>query len=268
MTNKHQMEAIPLPNSGTALNARQREIVKRVEAHGFVTIEALVHEFSVSAQTIRRDIILLDKRRILRRFHGGAGLPRDTIRLNYQEKKSVSIEGKSYIGTAVANLIPDGAAVYLDVGTTVESVARNLAGRSDLHIFTNSLGSAMALAGSHVKNVAITGGLIHGPDGSLVGDDVTAAIRNYKFDVAIIGCSGFDDDGTVMDFDLQKVSVKKAAMANARRVILVADHSKFARTAFVRISALDDFSTLVTDAEPPAALSHALQTAGVELRVA
>lgn len=249
------------------MNTRQKDIVKRVHSQGFVTIEALVHEFDVSAQTIRRDIILLDKQRILRRFHGGAGLPRETARLNYQQKKAVSIEGKHHIGAAVAALIPDGAAVYLDVGTTVEAAALALTDRDDLHIFTNSMASAMALAGSRVKNIMVTGGLIHGVDGSLVGDEVSAAIGRYKFDVAVIGCSGFDDDGTVMDFDIQKVAVKNAAMANARRVVLVADHSKFTRTAFVRIASLDEFSDLVTDAAPPAALSQALQAAGVEVIV-
>ena len=256
-----------MQTGGTMLNARQREIVKLVKAQGFVMIEVLVNEFNVSAQTIRRDIILLDKHKILQRFHGGAGLPHDTVRLGYQQKKSVSIEGKFRIGKAAASLIADGAAVFLDVGTTVETVAQSLADRADLYIFTNSLVSAIALAGSQVRNVIVTGGLIHGADGSLVGDGVTATIQRFKFDVAVIGCSGFDDDGAVMDFDIQKVGVKKAAMANARRIILVADHSKFVHTAFIRISALENFSDLVTDCEPPAALKNALQTAGVEVIV-
>ncbi|PLX43405.1 MAG: DeoR/GlpR transcriptional regulator [Hyphomicrobiales bacterium] len=256
-----------MPTGGTNLNPRQAEIVQRVEANGFATIETLMREFGVSAQTIRRDIIQLDKQGILRRFHGGAGLPRDNERLEYQQKKSVSVEGKHHIGAGVAGMIGDGAAVFLDVGTTVEAVAHELTHRHDLSVFTNSLASAMALAGSRLSNVVVTGGLIHGADGSLIGDTAIDAIRNYRFDVAVIGCSGFGDDGAVMDFDLHKVGVKKAAMANARRVILAADHSKFSRTAFVRIAPLEDFSDLVTDTAPPAALGSALMAAGVDLVV-
>jgi DeoR family transcriptional regulator, glycerol-3-phosphate regulon repressor len=249
-------------------NERQRKIVKRIETRGFATIEALAQKFDVSAQTIRRDIIRLDKTGLLQRFHGGAGLPRDSARLGYSQKKITAVAGKQRIGRAAAALIPDGSAVFLDVGTTVEGVARALAGRGNLSVFTNSLAAAGALAGSQDMKVVVTGGLLHGADGSLVGGDVTTAVLRFKFDVAVIACSGFDDDGSVMDFDLQKVSVKNAAIESARLTILVADGSKFKRTAFVRISALENFSHVVTDKEPPMALRKALQKAGVEVVVA
>ena len=247
---------------------RRSKIVKRIETRGFATIETLAQEFDVSAQTIRRDIIELDKQQLLQRFHGGAGLPRNSARLGYSEKKFAAIEEKQRIGVAAAALIPDGAAVFLDVGTTVEAVAQALAGRENLHIFTNSLVAAGALARSRFIKVIVTGGLLHGADGSLVGGDVNAAISKFKFDIAVIACSGFDDDGAAMDFDVQKIGVKNAAMDNARQTILVADGSKFIRTAFVRISALDDFTHIVTDTKPPAALKSAIDNAGVEIIVA
>ncbi len=250
------------------IGERQSKIVKRIETWGFATIEALAEEFDVSAQTIRRDIIRLEKHRMLQRFHGGAGMPRDSVRLGYSQKKAAAAEGKQRIGEATATLILDGSAVFLDVGTTVEAVAQALAGRGNLHVFTNSLASAAALAGNQAMKVVVTGGLLHGADGSLIGDDVTAMIGRLRFDVAVIACSGFDDDGTVMDFDIQKVGVKNVAMANARRTILVADGSKFIRTAFVRISALEVFSHIVTDMEPPAELRNAMRNANVEIIVA
>ncbi len=252
----------------TMINERQRKIVERIETCGFATIEALAQEFGISAQTIRRDIIRLDKHRMLQRFHGGAGLPRDSVRLGYCQKKAAAVEGKQRIGEAAAALVLAGSAVFLDVGTTVEAVAQALSGRGNLHVFTNSLASAAALAGNQAMKVVVTGGVLHGADGSLVGDDATAAILRFKFDVAVIACSGFDDDGTVMDFDIQKVGVKNAAMENARRAILVADGSKFVRSAFVRIAALEDFSHVITDREPPAALKSAMRKAGVEIIVA
>ncbi len=250
------------------IDQRQSKIVKRIETWGFATIEALAQEFEVSAQTIRRDIIQLEKHRMLQRFHGGAGMPRDSVRLGYSQKKNAAVAGKQRIGAAAAALILDGSAVFLDVGTTVEAVAQALAGRENLHVFTNSLASAAALAGNQAMKVVVTGGLLHGADGSLIGDDVTAMIGRLRFDVAVIACSGFDDDGTVMDFDIQKVGVKNAAMGNARRTILVADGIKFIRNAFVRISALKDFSHVVTDTDPPTELRNAMRKAGVEIIVA
>jgi DeoR family glycerol-3-phosphate regulon repressor len=247
---------------------RQREIVDRIETRGFATIDALAQEFAVSAQTIRRDIIQLEKRNLLQRFHGGAGLPRDSVRRRYSQKQVAAVGGKHRIGDAAARLIPKGAAVYLDVGTTVEAVAHSLAPRDNLFVFTNSLPAAGALARSPGVKVVVTGGLLHGADGSLVGSEVTGSIEKFKFDIAVIACSGFDDDGTVMDFDIQKVNVKNAAMRNSRRTILVADASKFTRTAFIRIAELEHISQLVTDTAPPPAFGAALKEAGVELIVA
>ena len=114
------------------IDRRQSKIVKRIETWGFATIEALAQEFDVSAQTIRRDIIQLEKHRMLQRFHGGAGMPRDSVRLGYSQKKGAAVEGKQRIGAAAAALILDGSAVFLDAGTTVEAVAQALAGRENL----------------------------------------------------------------------------------------------------------------------------------------
>ena len=247
---------------------RQLKIVKRIETWGFATIDVLAREFNVSAQTIRRDIIHLDKCKLLHRFHGGAGVRRKTSRLGYSQKKIAQVEGKQRIGEAVAALIPDGASIFLDVGTTVEAVAQALAKRTNLQVVTNSLFAAGALAISDSIKVVVTGGLLHGADGSLVGGDVKSVLETFKFDFAVIACSGFDDDGTVMDFDIQKVDLKKVAMGNARGAILVADSTKFNRTAFVRAFALEDFSCCITDAKPPMMLETAMQKADTEVIVA
>lgn len=249
------------------MNERQVKIVKHVEIAGFVTIELLSREFNVSTQTIRRDIIHLDNLNIIKRFHGGAGLPGESSRMRYGQKKVSQVDGKQRIGEAAASLIPDGASVFLDVGTTSEAVAHALARRKNLHIVTNSLFAASAFADNRDIKVAVTGGMLHGPDGSLVGGEVNTALLSFKFDIAIIACSGFDSDGAVMDFDIQKVGIKQAVMKNARRTILIADGTKFVRSAFIRVSALQDFSCMVTDTKPSTTLKTTAQKGGVQLMV-
>src|SRR5262245_43782546 len=108
------------------LNPRQREILEMVEAQGFATIEALARRFAVSSQTIRRDVIRLDKAQVLQRFHGGAGLPEDRVGLGHARKQAIRASAKERIGRAAARVISAGAAVFLDVGTTVEAVAQAL----------------------------------------------------------------------------------------------------------------------------------------------
>ncbi len=258
------------PNQSTeaaldALNQRQQAIIDIVRSKGFATIEWLAEHFQISAQTVRRDIIFLDSCRLLQRFHGGAGVLDRSVRLGYAEKRIVALDAKAAIGRAAAALIPDGATVFLDVGTTVEAAARALCRNSALRVFTNSLASALHLANHPGIAVMVTGGALRGPDGSLVGDGATAMLRELRFDVALIGMSGWDDDGAPMDFDVDKIAVKRVAIARASQAILLCDSSKFGRSAVARINPPDSFSTLVSDQAPPEELRAVLQRCGVKI---
>ena len=250
------------------LNERQAALLGIVQAQGFATVEALAELFDVSAQTIRRDIIRLDEQGLLQRFHGGAGALEGTVRLGYTQKQGLAIDAKSAIGAAAAARVPNGATVFLDVGTTVEAAARALAGHDRLRVFTNSLASAMHLAGRAGIEVVVTGGSLRGADGSLVGDATTALLRDLRFDLALIGLSGWDEDGAPMDFDLDKIAVKRIAIARARQTLALCDASKFERAAVARIVSADALAAVVTDRAPPAAMSHKLARDGVELVVA
>jgi len=249
------------------LTERQRCILDQVQLQGFATIEALAQRLEVSAQTVRRDIIQLDAAGLLQRFHGGAGLPGPVVRLGHARKETVQADAKSRIAAAVAARIPEGSAVFLDVGTTLEAVARAISRQPGLRIFTNSLLCGAAFD-PRATEVFVTGGILRGADGSLVGEAVAGAIARFRFDLAVIGCSGFEADGSAMDFDLQKVAVKQAAIAHSRRALLVADRTKFSHPAIVRIAPAAAFAALVSDAAPPPGLRAALEAAGVELLVA
>ncbi|CAO3358908.1 DeoR/GlpR family DNA-binding transcription regulator [Azospirillum melinis] len=166
---------------------------------------------------IRRDIIRLDGVGLLQRFHGGAGVRDQSVRLGYVEKQAIAPQGMERIAAAVAALVPEGASVFLDVGTTVEAVARALRGKRRLHVFTNSLSAGSLLAGRPGIDVFVTGGVVHGDDGSLVGDAVIATLERCRLDLAVIGISGFDEDGAPMDFYMQKICIKRVAVAAARR---------------------------------------------------
>ena len=252
-----------------AITSRQREIVQIVGDKGFATIDALAQHFAVSAQTIRRDIIQLDEAGLLQRFHGGAG-PRDAnVRLGYTEKHGRATDAKARIGKAAAALVPDGASVFLDVGTTTEAVALALRQRGvGCRVFTTSLAVAMSLAGHREIELHVFGGASRTPDGSLVGAATVAAIAEIHFGYAFLGYSGFDDDGALMDFDLDKIAVKRAALRRTDAAVAVGDATKFARRALARLAPAGDFAHLVTDAPPPKHLAMAFRESGVGLIVA
>jgi DeoR family transcriptional regulator, glycerol-3-phosphate regulon repressor len=260
---------IGMEGTSSDITPRQREIVRIVGENGFATIDALAQHFSVSAQSVRRDIIQLDRARLLQRFHGGAGLRDSTVRLGYAEKHVRATEGKARIGHAAAALVRQGASVFLDVGTTAEAVAIELRERGiGCRVFTVSLAVAMILAGHDGLELHVFGGTSRGPDGSLVGATTVAAITDIHFDCALLGFSGIDDDGALMDFDLDKIAVKRAALRRADMAIAMGDATKFMRRAVARLAPADDFTHLVTDARPPANLAAILKNAGLTVIVA
>lgn len=253
------------------LNLRQQQILSRVREQGFATIEALAKDFDVSMQTVRRDIIFLDHLDLLQRFHGGAGLRDSNNRPSYAQKQHLSANAKQRIALATAALIPERSSVFLDVGTTVEAVARALCGKTGLHVFTNSVAAALILAqqADPLPEIFLTGGRLRSGDGALVGETALTELQNFKVDYAILTCSGFDDDeGAALDFDMQKVAIKQAALKNTRHAVLVADATKFSRSALVRVATPDQFECLITDAAPPQRLAEKFEAAGIEVRVA
>lgn len=240
-----------LHRKDSPLTDRQSVILREVAESGYVTIEALAARFGVSAQTVRRDIIALSNTGRLQRFHGGAGPMGSTeaARLDYDAKREIGRPEKAVIGRRAAAMVPDGAAVYLDVGTTVEACARELARRRGFIVFTNSMRAAM-LFDPQDHEVHVLGGRMAGRDGSLVGESVVDMLRAVRLDVALIACSAVDEAGRVMDFDLSKIAVKRAAMAASRRSLLLATRSKFGRSALGTLGELDGFDAVVTEDGP------------------
>ncbi|MEQ8401571.1 MAG: DeoR/GlpR family DNA-binding transcription regulator [Silicimonas sp.] len=230
------------------LSERQEAILQAIEANGFVTIEALAERFSVSAQTIRRDVIAMDTKGLVQRFHGGAGVRggAQTLRLGHEHKRSIAAGAKQTIARRAAALVPDGAAIYIDVGTTMEAAARALNDKRCLDVFTNSLLVAMAFNPAR-HNVHVLAGRLTGQDGSLTGENVVLALRALRLDWALIGCSGIESGGRVMDFDLAKIAVKRVALDVARTSVLLAVSGKFGRSARAEVASLDVFDHVVRE---------------------
>ena len=231
----------------TELSDRQREILELTEAQGFVTIDQLSSLFEVSAQTVRRDIIALDQSGLLQRFHGGAGTKasNEALRLGHERKAAMDIDEKRAIAEHTAGLVPDEAALFVDVGTTMEAAARALNERQGLTVFTNSL--RVALHFDYERHgVHVLGGQVRGRDGSLTGETAALALSELSLDFALIGCSGIEAERRVMDFDPGKVAIKKTAMRVAAQSFLLATRAKFQLRARYEIARLDDFAAVIS----------------------
>ena len=231
----------------TGLTHRQAEILNIARASGRVMVEELARRFEVSAQTIRKDLNDLCERRSLTRIHGGAIIASGVENLAYEARRFVAAEEKKAIGAAAASLIPNGCSLFINIGTTTEEVASALTSHEDLLVITNNLNVAMLLYRHPRIEVVVAGGTVRRADGAVVGSTATQLIGQFKVDYAIIGASAIDEEGALLDFDFREVKVAQAIIANARQVILVADATKFERTAPVRIGHLSQVDTFITD---------------------
>lgn len=234
-----------------SLSFRQSDILNIASTEGRVTVDGLAERFGVTVQTIRRDLSELSDMGKLDRVHGGAVLRSGVSNIGYEDRRDLNEEAKRRIATRCAADIPDGCSVFLNIGTSTEAVARQLLGHKNLMVVTNNMNVANILVENPDCEIVVAGGVLRRADGGLVGSLTAATIRQFKFDRAIIGCSALDVDGDLLDFDLQEVQVSQAIIAQARHTCLVADQSKFQRTAPGRIASMSDVDTVYTDAPLP-----------------
>lgn len=232
---------------------------------GRVLVDALAGRFAVSVQTIRKDLNELCDTRLLSRVHGGAVVGSGAENLGYEARRTMSSAEKAAIGRAAADLIPDRSSLFINIGTTTEAAARALLRHKGLMAITNNLNVAHALRPSPDIEVIVAGGLIRRSDGAIVGEQAVDFIRQFKVDFAVIGVSAIDEDGTLLDFDTREVRVAQAIMENARHTVLVADSTKFERTAPVRLAHLSRIGTFVTDRCPSEEVRQLCREGGTRL---
>lgn len=247
------------------MTQRQDRIVQLVRENGFATVEEMARQFNVTPQTIRRDINTLDREGKITRHHGGAASSGSTENLAYARRKALLQTEKKAIAGAAAALVPDNSSLFINIGTTTEQVARALVLHKKLKIITNNLNIAAITGRNEDFQVMISGGIVRARDNGITGDSAIQFIHRFKADIGIIGISGIDPDGTLLDYDFMEVNVARAIMENAGKVILVADHSKFRRNAMVKLGNLSEIHTLVTDQVPPDSITALMKEEGVKL---
>ena len=233
------------------LNRRQLQIIELVQKKGFVGIDELVDQFRVTPQTIRRDLNQLADLGKLERHHGGASTESNSENVSYQSRKILNLDAKERIAREVAGMIPDGASLFINIGTTTETVARALLDHRNLHVVTNNIHVAAILSAKPDFTVIIAAGEVRHRDGGVIGEATCDFIAQFQMDFGIIGISGISLDGSLLDFDFREVKVAQAIIENSRSVFLVADHSKFGRRAMVKQGSLEQVNHFITDQPPP-----------------
>lgn len=247
---------------------RQRSILEMVENDGFVATEAMVSKFSVTPQTIRRDLNELNQYGLLTRFHGGAGQSKSIENGPYKDRLKTGVKAKRKIAELTASLVPNGASLFLNIGTTTEAVAEALLDHQNLHVVTNNINVAHILSQNDSFQIMIAGGRVRNQDGGVIGLASRDFVGQFRMDIGIVGIGGVDEDGSLLDFDHQEVKTARTILQNSRQVILVADQYKFGRRAMNRMAHMRELDILVTDGKLSAHYLKVCEDSGVEVHVA
>jgi len=254
--------------SDVAPRERREKILETLRQSGEVSIEHIVGRFGVSPATARRDLRLLERQGLALRRHGGAATPESSLYdASYLERERTSIAHKRGIALAASELIHTAQTIALTGGTTTTAVARALRGR-ELVIVTNAVNIAMELAREPRIRVHLTGGRLVGASYELVGSAAVQALEGLNVDVAFIGVNGVSVERGLTTNNEEEAEVNRAMVDVARRVIVVADHSKLGRATLVQICPLDAAHVLITDREARVRDVEAIRQAGIEVVVA
>ncbi|MEI8144168.1 MAG: DeoR/GlpR family DNA-binding transcription regulator [Alphaproteobacteria bacterium] len=260
------MDSPPRTNTAS-VETRQRAILQLISQNGYAGIDQMVEAFEVTPQTIRRDLQDLGERGLLRRHHGGASAISTTMNADYGMRHVENAAEKARIARAAAGMIPAGSSVFLTPGTTVEALARALVDLrvQGLRIITNSTVAAQILGDGRDTVVHVTGGVWQANNMSLAGPAAVDTVARYRCDFLVTSIGGIDTDGWLMEYRDEDVVVARAMLLNSRKRILLADHTKFARTASCKLAPLGQMTALVTDRPPPLVLRSLMAENGCAL---
>lgn len=228
---------------------RQARIIQRLQEDGFVEITALSVALDADPSTIRRDLRELEQRGLARRTRGGAlcGPASGEKDIPYEVKRIENMPAKQAIGSYAAELVGEAEAVLLDSGSTTFQIARALRNRANISVVTNDLNVAMCLADSPGIQLVVTGGLRLESVYTLVGPQTIGGLSGLHVDRAFLGADAIHHAAGITNVTFVEVEVKRAMIAAAREVVVVADSSKFEHQALATVAALDDVDLIITD---------------------
>ncbi len=228
----------------------------------------LADSLGVSEETIRRTVKKLSREGLVNRVHGGVFLADGVSPLSLHRRIGTQGDEKRRMARLVAALVPDGASLFMDVGSSTTYVAEALRARASLMVVTNSLIVAQTLTGHAGNRVFIAPGEVAPHVGGAFGASAQEFVCRFQMDMAILSADAVDPEQGFLLADFDEAQLARCFVRQSRRVVMVADHTKFAAAAPVQVCPPSDISLLVTDRSPPPDLGDALARWQVDLRIA
>jgi DeoR family transcriptional regulator of aga operon len=225
---------------------RREAILGRLHRHGYVSVRQLALDYQVDSSTIRRDLDTMAQLGMIQRSHGGATLPAEPAEIPYDVKIETNVAQKRAIARAVAELVPHRRSLLMDSGSTTLEVARALRGHREMTVITNDLRVAAEIANQGDVRLIVLGGEALPAVYTLASERAVDLINEFHVDYAVMGADAVDPQG-ITNTNSNEVSMKRAMLRAADQVLVVADSSKFGRSALVRVADLENVDLIVTD---------------------
>lgn len=246
---------------------RRNLILEKLQNEKRVVVSVLSQLFEVSEETIRRDLEKLEKEGFATKSYGGAVLKENvSIDLPFNVRKNQNVAGKQKMAEIVASLVEEGDHIFLDASSTAVFVAKALKSKEQLTVVTNSMEILIELSDVSGWNIISTGGVMKEGYLAFLGSRTEEAIRSYYMDKVLFSCKALDEQWGIMESQEAFGTTKRAMMASGREKILVADSTKFDRTAFFVAGNLRDVDIVVTDEKPGEKWIRRFEKLGIQCR--
>lgn len=226
---------------------RRDTLLRLVRERGYINVAEAARVMEVDTSTIRRDLAYLRELGLVERSHGGAIPIRDEAEVPITQKVGRQVAEKEAVARAVARMVPDGAAVILDSGSTALMVARALGEHRDLTVITPDIRVANEILAHEGIRLIVPGGELVPDTSTVIGQEALDTIRRLHVDLAVMGADAVDAAGAT-NLSSVVVPFKRAVLAAAQTAILAVDSSKIGTRRLIRVATLDEFDHLVTDA--------------------
>ena len=254
---------------------RRRQIASLTAVEGRVNVTELAARFDVTAETIRRDLAVLDREGVVHRVHGGAVANQtfQTTEYSVDARLRSASGAKNSIAHAALQFLPEapGGGIFLDAGTTTAAFAELITmqpAAKQWSIVTNSLSIALTLANSGLDEIQLLGGSVRGITQAVVGNAARRTLALMRAEVAFIGTNALTVDHGLSTADSQEAAIKSAMITNARKVVVLCDSTKMGTDYLVSFGSVDDIDVIITDANAPESFVKALRDRNVEVIIA
>lgn len=226
---------------------RKNKIKKLLLENKVVTVAELSNKFSVSEETIRRDLKTLEDDGIAKRTHGGAVLAERVMSsVGTNDLKNIFVESKKTISSLVRPLIKNGDCIFLDSSTTSYYASDELKDMQ-LTVATNSLDIVTKLSKSPNINLIAIGGNLSKNRKCFVGRNALKILQDYHFDIVLLSCRTLSLSDGITDANDDEAEIKRLLVDRTKCLVLMADHSKFNKVSFTKVCNLDKIDYLITD---------------------